>query len=438
MNEIPLKVWKAASIPSEWIQSRMMMNWGMDAELETHVKSIIRRVRKEGDAALVEFTREFDNVSLEVEDFSVTPTDIEEAYCAVEGEQISSLRFLRRRIEALERKRLERMFIKVGDNGIQVRSLPCPIKSVGCYVPGGDTRYPSTLVMTVTPAKVAGVPRVVVCSPPNSSGNVDPLTLVAADICKADEIYKIGGPHAIAALAYGTDSIRPVWKIIGPGNRYVTMAKVLVSRAVSIDMPAGPSEILILADETANPRIVALDIISQAEHSGGSVSGLVTTSKELAEKVIDELGAITSSMPKGEIVLDTLSRNGFIITCTTMSEMIEFTNKFAPEHLEVVTKKPTEVAEKIVSAGLILIGPYSPVSASDYCVGTNHVLPTSGFGHVFSGLSTLDFVRRVNFVKCTRKGLLKMRDNIRILSKAENLPSHFLAVEGRFEPVRSA
>ena len=413
------------------------MNWGMTQELETHVRSIITQVRERGDAALVEFTKKFDNVSLDAEDFPATRDDIEDAYNAVDEEQISALRFMKERIETLEKRRLEQTAITVEENGIQVRSSPRPIQSVGCYVPGGDARYPSTLVMTVTPAKVAGVPRVVVCSPPTSTGGINPLTLVAADICKADEIYKLGGPHAIAALAYGTETIRPVRKIVGPGNKYVTMAKVLVSRAVAIDMPAGPSEILVLADETANPRIVALDMISQAEHGVDSVSGLVTTSKELAKNVIKELRAMTSSLHRGDIITDALSRHGFIIICETMSEMIEFVNTFAPEHLEVITRKPAEVAEKIVSAGLVLIGPYAPVSASDYCIGTNHVLPTSGFGHILSGLSVLDFVKRVNFVKCSKEGLLRLRNSIRVLAEAENLPSHFRAVEGRFELAES-
>jgi len=413
------------------------MNWGMTRELETHVKSIIRQVRERGDATLVEFTKKFDNVSLDAEDFLTTREDVEDAYDAVTEQQISALRFIKERIETLEKRCLEQVSITVEDNGIEVRSLPRPIQSVGCYVPGGNARYPSTLVMTVTPAKIAGVPRVVVCSPPTNIGVINPLTLVAADICKADEIYKLGGPHAIAALAYGTESVRPVRKIVGPGNKYVTMAKVLVSRSVAIDMPAGPSELLVLADENANPRIVALDMISQAEHGVDCVSGLVTTSKGLAKNVINELKVMASSLIRGKIVTDALSRHGFIIICETMSEMIEFVNTFAPEHLEVITEEPAEVAEKIVSAGLVLIGPYAPVSASDFCIGTNHVLPTSGFGHVLSGLSVLDFVKRVNLVRCSKEGLRRLRNSIRVLAEAENLPNHFLAVEGRFELAES-
>ncbi len=438
MGEKPLvKVWKASSIPFEWIERRRTMNWGVTRELEIHVKSIIRKVRERGDSALVKFTKKFDNVSLDAEDFLTTHEDIEDAYDKVNEQQISALRLMKERIETIEKRRLEQVSITVEDNGIEVRSLPYPIQSVGCYVPGGNARYPSTLVMTVTPAKIAGVPRVVVCSPPTNIGVIDPLTLVAANICEADEIYKLGGPHAIAALAYGTESVRPVRKIVGPGNKYVTMAKVLVSRYVAIDMPAGPSELLVLADENANPRIVALDMISQAEHGVDSVSGLVTTSKGLAKNVINELRIMASSLIRGKIITDALSRHGFIIICETMSEMIKFVNTFAPEHLEVITKEPAEVAEKIVSAGLVLIGTYAPVSASDYCIGTNHVLPTSGFGHVLSGLSVLDFVKRVNLVRCSKEGLLRLRNSIKVLAEAENFPNHFLAVEGRFKLAES-
>jgi histidinol dehydrogenase len=286
--------------------------------------------------------------------------------------------------------------------------------------------------MTVVPAKVAGVPRTVVCSPPTSKGAINPLVLVAADMCKADEVFKVGGVQAIAALAYGTESIKPVRKIVGPGNKYVSMAKILVSREVAIDMLAGPSEILVLADETASPRLVALDMISQAEHGRDSVAGLMTTSKELAESVLKEAGRIVNSIRRRDIVSKAFSRHGFIIVCETVSEMIELANSFAPEHIEIMTREPIDVADKISSAGVILTGPYCPVSVSDYCSGTNHVLPTSGFGHVCSGLSVLDFVRRVGIVECSKDGLLKLKDNVKVLAEAENLPNHYAAIEGRF------
>jgi histidinol dehydrogenase len=415
------------------MEKRRIISGELTEELAAYVKAIIDEVKRNGDAALIKFTKEFDRVNLTAESFRVTKEEMNSAYNAVSEEQISALKFAKKNIEAFEKRLLKRIKILSKDYGLKVYSSPRPIQSVGCYIPGGEASYPSTLINTLTPAKVAGVPRIAVCSPPTSGGTINPLTLVAADICKIKEIYRLGGVQAIAALAYGTESIKPVKKILGPGNKYVIMAKFLVSRDVAIDLPAGPSEILVLADETAKPRIVALDMISQAEHSIDCVSGLVTTSKGLAEKVFEELTKITSRIPRRKVVIDALSTYGFIVLCKTMDEAIEFVNTFAPEHLEILTKEPTEIAKKITSAGLVLMGQYAPVSASDYCIGTCSVLPTSGYGHVFSGLSVLDFIRRINFIECSKEGLQKLRKNIKILAEAENLPNHFLAVEGRFK-----
>jgi histidinol dehydrogenase len=426
-----IKVWRTPSLPPSWAERGKILERKTAQPLERRVKSIIEEVKTQGDAALIKFTKKFDKTTLDARNLRITREEIEEAYEAISQKQISALEFMKEKVATVEKRTLEQIKIKVEENGIRVRNLPRPIQSVGCYVPGGEAAYPSTLVMTVVPAKVAGVPRVVVCSPPTAKGSINPLIVVAADICKADEIYKVGGAQAIAALAYGTESIKPVKKIVGPGNIYVTMAKILVSRDVAIDMPAGPSEILILADATASPRLVALDLISQAEHGADSVAGLITTSKELAENVLNELRKITSSVERGAIVKKALSSYGFIITCKATNEMIELANTFAPEHAEIITQKPEEVADKIVSAGLILIGPYSPVSLSDYCTGTNHVLPTSGFGHAFSGLSVLDFIRRVGIVECSKEGLLKLKNNVKVLAEAENLPNHYKAIEGR-------
>jgi len=428
-----IRVWKASSVPPEWIEKRRIMGGEMTEELEAQVKSIIDEVKRRGDAALIEFTRKFDNVDLASKGFRVTEEEIEDAYSAVREEQVSALKFLKNRVEKLEKLVFRRLSTKIEDKGVKVYGLPRPVQSVGCYVPGGEAVYPSTLIMTVTPAKVAGVPRVAVCSPPTRGGTIDPLILVAADLVETDEIYRVGGAQAIAALAYGTESIRPVNKVVGSGNEYVTMAKILVSRHVAIDMPAGPSEILVLADGTADPRLVALDMISQAEHRAEGISGLVTTSEELAKNVSKELRRRVPSLRRGEVVAEALSSRGFIVVCETMDEAIEFANAFAPEHLEIITERPRGVAEKITSAGLVLMGRYTPVSASDYGIGTNHVLPTGGFAHAFSGLSVLDFVKKVHFAECSKEGLLRLRDKVRVLAEAENLPNHFLAVEGRFK-----
>jgi len=418
-----------ASIKQELLRKRLQKRNG---ELEAYVRKIIKKVQKEGDIALVEFTRKFDKVSLNAGSLKVSREEISEAYEKVTEDQIRALKSMKQRLEVVERKVLERLKLTVKVDGVQIDIRTIPLRRVGCYVPGGKAAYPSTLLMTVVPALVAGVPNIVVCSPPDKNGSPNPLTLVAADICGVDEVYRVGGPQAIAAMAYGTQTIKPVDKIVGPGNIYVTMAKMLVSRDVAIDFPAGPSELLVLADKTANPRYVALDMFAQAEHGPDTVVGLITTSKSLAEKTFWEIKELLRSSPRKEIITRALSDNGFIIVCKTLEEIIELTNDFAPEHVELMLENPEEVIEKIFAAGIILIGPHSPASLSDYYGGTNHVLPTGGYGKFFSALSCLDFVKRVAVLRCSREGLFKACEHIRILSEAENLPCHFKAVEGRF------
>jgi histidinol dehydrogenase len=272
----------------------------------------------------------------------------------------------------------------------------------------------------------------VVCSPSDAEGKVNPLVLVAADICGVDEVYKVGGAQAIAALAYGTETIVPVRKIVGPGSKYVTTAKVLVSQDVAIDMPAGPSEVLVLADEYADACFIAYDMISQAEHGTDSVAALITTSPRLAQQVQENLVKLTAIAPRAEKISESLSKYGFIIVCKDLDEAVKLTNQFATEHLEVMTKDAKALAEKLI-AGLILIGPYSPVPLSDYASGTNHVLPTGGFAQSFSGLSAIDFMRRVSIAECSKEGLEKVRVQVKVLTDTENLPNHYKAIEARFQ-----
>lgn len=430
---LKIKVLDIDSIPRGLLDSRWPKSKWIDPELEKHVGSIIQEVKKHGDSALIRFTREFDGVELSADTLRVRRKEIDVAYGNVKEKQVSALIFLKSQLESFERQLLGRMNFESEETGIKIYFKTCAIQNVGCYVPGGEAAYPSTLVMVAAPARLAGVKRFVVCSPPTKRGMLNPLTLVAADICGIDELYKVGGAQAIAALAYGTDSVRPVEKIVGPGNRYVMMAKILVSRDVAVDLPAGPTEILILADENADPRLIALDLISQAEHGVDSIPILVTTSGEIAARVAKEIDRILSSLPRKGIIVKALYENGVIIRCEKLDEAVDFTNKFAPEHLEIITKDPMAVADKIKSAGLILIGPYTPVSASDYAFGSNHILPTSGFGHAFSGLSVFDFMRRVCIVESNKDGLSRIRGHVRALAEAEGLISHALAVEGRFE-----
>jgi histidinol dehydrogenase len=427
-----VKTWKASALPPDWFK-RQASDGKISEQIEIDVKAIIGKVVKNGDSALTEFTEKFDKAQIGAKELQVKKKETEEAYRMVSKEQVSALKFMKDKVGSFEKLVLEQARIETSKDGITIRNVFRSIESVGCYVPGGQAAYPSTLVMTVVPAKTAKVTRIVVCSPPNSEGKVNPLVLVAADICGVNEVYKVGGAQAIAALAYGTETIKPVRKIVGPGNKYVTMAKIFVSKDVAIDMPAGPSEVLVLADDSANPQLIALDMISQAEHGADSVAGLITTSKKVAEKVQDWLTKRAVSAERREIVRKALEKHGFIITCDSIEEAVELANAFAPEHLEVMTKAPMEVAEKITSAGLILLGPYSPVALSDYGSGTNHVLPTGGFGHAFSGLSALDFARRISIVESSKQGLFSVKNRVKVLTEAENLPNHYKAVEGRFK-----
>ncbi len=395
------------------------------------MKEIVETVQKKGDEALLEYTREFDGINLSGRGVAVKESEIREAYEKVGEEQIDALTYLKARIAEAERYNLKKLNFSRREKGLTISHSLKPIPSVGCYVPGGKAAYPSTLLMEAVPAKVAGVPRIAVCSPPTSNGEINPLVLVAADICGVSEIYRVGGAQAVAALAYGTESISPVMKIVGPGNRFVTIAKALVSRDVAVDFPAGPSEVLVLADEAANSRFVALDLISQSEHSPDSVAGLVTTSEDLAKGVVEEIENLFKEIEREEVVAKSLSENGFVLVCDEWDEAISFVNAFAPEHLEILTRRPSEIAKRIVSAGVILLGPYTPVSGSDYCFGTSHILPTGGFSRVYSGLSVIDFVRRVNVVKCSRERLEEVEGVVKVLALGEALPNHFLALNGR-------
>lgn len=406
----------------------------IDGKIVEYVNRIISEVREKGDLALIKFMKKIDKSNLSIEDLIVKKSDIEKAYDKISDEQIEALKFMKERIEKFEKKILERICFKYVDSeyGLEVKYTYKPIESVGCYIPGGKVAYPSTVFMTVIPAKISSVPRIVLCSPPKWNNEINPLILVSADMCGVNEIYRIGGAQAIAALAYGTQTIKPVNKIIGPGNIYVTIAKILVSKHVSIDLPAGPSEIVVLADESANPKYIALDLLSQAEHDVNSISLLVTTSKSLAEKVSFEIESIISSIDNSKIIKKSISKS-YIIVCRNIDEAILFINNFAPEHLEIVLERPEEVIERIVNAGIILLGENTPVPLTDYCVGTNHVLPTGGYGKTYSGLSVLDYIKRFCIVKCSKKSIRKFKPYAKILAESEKLKNHYLAIEGRLK-----
>ena len=395
---------------------------------------IITAVQKTGDRALLKYTQEFEGVELKT--LKVTEDEIKSAFKKVTSMQLRSIHAMSQRLIKFETILLNHLSdIESRIDRVKVTRLLRPIESVGCYVPGGKARYPSTLLMCCTPANVAGVERLVVLTPPRKDGSVDPLTLVAADICGVQEIYKVGGAHGIAALAFGTESIRKVDKIVGPGGIFVTTAKNMVSNKVAIDMIAGPTELLIFADSRSHPRLVALDLISQSEHSNDTLCGMVTTSRRMAIRVKEEINMLIRSkegVRRREIVTQSLNENGFIAVCKRESAAIDFINEFAPEHLEVMTVNASSVVQKIRSAGLILIGDYTPSAASDYCIGSNHVLPTLGFAKSRAGLSVLDFLKMISCIELNGRDLRKIESCVREITTAEGLFNHYKAVEGRF------
>jgi histidinol dehydrogenase len=316
--------------------------------------------------------------------------------------------------------------------GITLGQKITPLKRVGAYVPGGRAAYPSTALMTIIPARVAGVDEITVCTPPRSDGSIHPLTLAACHIAGADHIFKVGGVQAIAAMTYGTATIPKVDKIVGPGNAYVTAAKILVRNECEIDFPAGPSEVLIIADETADPSNIAWDLLAQCEHDPKATSILTTTSPSLATKVEEIITTELENCEREEIIKQSL-QNAAILTASTMNECIEFSNNFAPEHLEIITRNPQEVLEKIQHAGSIFIGNYAPVSAGDYASGTNHVLPTAGYARAYSGLNIDHFTKKTTIQIINKKGLATLKDTIIHLAEAEGLYAHAKAVKKRFE-----
>mgnify|MGYP001185460827 CR=1 FL=1 len=308
-----------------------------------------------------------------------------------------------------------------------------PIPSVGCYIPGGQARYPSSAIMSVVPARIAGVKRIVVVSPPGRDGKIDPLTIAAAKKFGATEIYKVGGAQAIGALAYGTKSIPKVDKIVGPGGKFVSIAKSLVSDQTAIDMVAGPTELGIMADASSDPELVALDLISQAEHSKDTMCFVITQSKTIAKQIQKSIEKLIPGVERSSIIKESISKNGFIAVCKNEKEMVELANKIAPEHLELMVKNAKSLSKKIIGAGLLLIGKYSPSAASDYSLGNNHILPTNGFGRTRGGLSVLDFLKLQTVVEADRGKLHQKLRSIKALTDAEGLPNHYKAVKRRVD-----
>ena len=399
---------------------------------KTIVESILKNVKKNGDDAIRKYEKKFTGANLS--SLRLTQTEIKNAYSKVSKTELSALRLAKARLEKTES--IIKSILKnktINNDGIKISKKFIPIQSVGCYIPGGLAKYPSSVIMSVVPAKVAGVKRVVVVSPPNLDGKINPLTIVAANICGADEIYKTGGAQSIAALSYGTKTISKVDKIVGPGGSFVTTAKSLINNQTGIDMLAGPTELGIIADNSTNPKFVALDLISQAEHSSDTFCYLITTSEKLAKSVSKIISELLSKIQRGNIVKSSLKNNGFIAICRTKSDMIKLANTLAPEHLEIMAKNPDSLSSKITTPGLILLGNNTPSSASDYVLGSNHILPTNGFGKIRGSLSVLDFIKVSTQVTCSKSSLSKISKYLEVLTNAEGLPNHYEAVRGRLK-----
>ena len=401
-------------------------------EFEGRVNAIIEEVRNNRDQAVFNYTKQFDGADINAGNILVTEEEIAEAYEQVDTTLLAVIRKSLVNIKKYHEKQVQNSWFTTED-GIILGQKVTALATVGVYVPGGKAVYPSSVLMNVLPAKVAGVDRIVMCTPPGKDGKVYPSTLVAAKEAGVDEIYKVGGAQAIAAMAFGTESVPKVDKIVGPGNIYVALAKKAVFGYVSIDSIAGPSEILVLADETANPRYVAADLLSQAEHDEMASAILITTSQKLAEEVSAEIDQIVAELSRKEIIEKSLENFGYILIAEDMDEAIEAANEIASEHMEIVTKNPFEDMMKVRNAGAIFIGEHSSEPLGDYFAGPNHVLPTNGTAKFFSALSVDDFIKKSSIVYYSRKALRKIHKDIIQFATSEQLTAHANSIAVRFE-----
>jgi len=411
-----IKILQVRNIDS-FVESRRQKTSEKDKKT---VQAILNDVRKNGDSAVKKYERKFNG--RKTSQLRVSAKEIKEARSKISREEVTALQTMSARLSNSSPK-------------IQIRGSRkfVAIPSVGCYIPGGQARYPSSVVMSVIPAKIAGVKRIVIVSPPDRDGKIDPLTIVAAKKCGATEIYKAGGAQAIGALAYGTKSILKVDKIVGPGGKFVSIAKSLVSDQTAIDMVAGPTELGIIADASSDPELIALDLISQAEHSRDTMCFVITQSKTMAKQIQKSIEKLIPGTERRSIIKESISKNGFIAVCKNENEMIGLANEIAPEHMELMVKNAKTLSKKITGAGLLLIGKNTPSSASDYLLGTNHILPTNGFGRTRGGLSVLDFLKLQTVIESKKSGLRKISKSLKVLTDAEDLPNHYKAVKRRLD-----
>lgn len=402
-------------------------------KFESAVNEILANVKADGDKALFNYTKEFDKADINASNVVVTQEEIDEAYKLVDSGLIEVIRKSLVNIRSYHEKQKQYSWFDSKPDGTLLGQKVSALARVGVYVPGGKAAYPSSVLMNVIPAKVAGVDEIIMCTPPGKDGKVYPTTLVAAKEAGVDVIYKVGGAQAIGAMAYGTSSIPKVDKIVGPGNIYVALAKKAVFGYVSIDSVAGPSEIMVLADETANPRYVAADLLSQAEHDEMASAILVTTSEELAAKVSEEVDGFVKDLSRKEIIQKSLDTYGYILIASSMSEAIDVVNEIASEHLEIVTKNPFDTMTRVRNAGAMFLGEYSSEPLGDYFAGPNHVLPTNGTAKFFSPLSVDDFIKKSSIISYSREALEAIHTDIESFATAEHLTAHANSIHVRFE-----
>lgn len=414
----------------EDLLKRSPNNYG---EYEQGVQEILDRVKNEKDQAIFDYTKKFDQAEINAQNIKVTEEEIKEAYELADPKLIEIIRKALKNIKSYHKKQRQFSWFDSQPDGTILGQKVTPLHRVGVYVPGGKAVYPSSVLMNIVPAKVAGVDEIIMVTPPGKDGKVTPNTLIAAHEAGATAIYKVGGAQAIGALAYGTESIPKVDKIVGPGNIYVALAKKAVYGHVSIDAIAGPSEILVIADETANPRYVAADLLSQAEHDELASAILVTTSEELAQKVSDQVDGFLKELSRSEIIQKSLDNYGYILVADTMEDAIDVANEIASEHLEIQTKNPYDVMTKIRNAGAIFIGEYSSEPLGDYFAGPNHVLPTNGTAKFFSPLSVDDFIKKSSIIAYSKDALKEIHLDIEHFAESEQLTAHANSIRVRFE-----
>ena len=414
----------------ENLLKRSPNNYG---KFEAAVNDILADIKENGDKALFEYTKKFDKADINESNVIVTPAEIEKAYTQVDAKLIDVIRKAIVNIRSYHEKQKQYSWFDSKPDGTILGQKITPLARVGVYVPGGKAAYPSSVLMNVIPAKVAGVEQMIMCTPPDKEGNVYPTTLVAAHEAGVDVIYKAGGAQAVAAMAYGTKSIPKVDKIVGPGNIYVALAKKAVFGYVSIDSVAGPSEIMVIADESANPRFVAADLLSQAEHDEMASSILVTTSEDIACKVSNEVDNFVKQLSRKEIIQKSLDNYGYILVADSMEEAVEVANDIASEHLEIVTQNPFDIMTKIKNAGAIFLGDYSSEPLGDYFAGPNHVLPTNGTAKFFSPLSVDDFIKKSSIISYSKNALEAVHTYIETFANAEYLTAHANSIHVRFE-----